>query len=213
MQSEKQDPISSFPRPQKSGCLGKLVLIFFILIAIGLVLTALGKFLVVADPLEHSDAVVILSGDTEGRMGEAVEIYKEELTHLFVLTETGQQLQGYDQKYIDYLVERAVEMGIPTGAIRVTEEHSQNTYDEAQAVLILLERYRVESAIIVTDPFHTRRTQLIFNEVFKESGIKVSVRPVRGHWYSASTWWLSLRGWEATIQEYIRLFSYWIGIR
>lgn len=190
------------------GILITIVVVFFI---VGVGFSAAGRFLVVSDPIEPANAVVILSGGTEGRLAEAAEIYKEELADLFVLTETGAGLKGYDQTYIQYLVERTLAMEIPAGAIRVTKEHSYNTEDEARAVLELLKAERAESAIVVTDPFHTRRARIIFRRVFAGSDIQVIIHPVSDHWYRPATWWMSLRGWQATLQEYARLLAMWSG--
>jgi len=191
---------------------GILAVLFIGLVTIELVFAGIAGYLIIADPLEKADAVVILSGGTESRMGEAATLYKEEYAKLFVLTETGAQLQGYDQTYIDYLIEQALDLEIPYGAIRVTAEHAYNTTDEARAVKDLLRREGSSSVIVVTDPYHTRRARLVFRDVFQDTDIKVIVRPVINTWYRSSTWWTTPQGWEITINEYVRLLAYWAGL-
>jgi uncharacterized SAM-binding protein YcdF (DUF218 family) len=66
---------------------------------------------------------------------------------------------------------------------------------------------------VVTDPYHTRRTQFIFDSVFAGSDIQVMIRPVRDHWYQSSTWFFSLNGWRVTITEYGKLCAAWLGIQ
>jgi uncharacterized SAM-binding protein YcdF (DUF218 family) len=69
------------------------------------------------------------------------------------------------------------------------------------------------SMIVVTDPYHSFRTRLIFREVFRGSGKSIRVRPSSGHWYRSTTWWLSAQGWEATLTEYIKLAGFLVGFR
>jgi uncharacterized SAM-binding protein YcdF (DUF218 family) len=69
------------------------------------------------------------------------------------------------------------------------------------------------SAMIITDPYHTFRTRLIFRQVFEGSEVDISVRPVREHWYRSNTWWASLEGWQVTILEYGKLAVHLVGIR
>lgn len=209
------NPVPSTRRQRSCGTsimigLGILLGLFF---TIEVFFTAVGGFLIIADPLERSDAVVVLSGGGRPRMEEAYKIYSEKYAKLFVLTETGAQLPGSNQQFIFQQKLDAMDLGVPIGAIRETEAHAEDTSDEAKAVLKLLQQERAESAIIVTDPFHTQRTRFIFNKVFEDSGIRVNVRPVRGHWYRSATWWTSPEGWRVTIQEYAALLAYWSGVR
>jgi len=111
------------------------------------------------------------------------------------------------------LVAEAVRLGIPTGAITITEQAATSTLDEARAVRDLMASRGLQSAIVVTDPFHTFRTRLIFREVFEGSGIKIAIKPVRGHWYRSRSWWLTRQGRTATLQEYAKLFAYFLGFK
>jgi uncharacterized SAM-binding protein YcdF (DUF218 family) len=66
--------------------------------------------------------------------------------------------------------------------------------------------------IVVTDPFHTQRTRMIFREVFDGSGRSVRVHPVPGHWYRSGTWFLSVAGWGNTLREYAKMTGYMLGL-
>jgi uncharacterized SAM-binding protein YcdF (DUF218 family) len=72
---------------------------------------------------------------------------------------------------------------------------------------------KLTSCIVVTDPFHTLRTRVIFNDVLGQAGIRVIVHSVPGHWYTSRTWWQSAEGIQVTFQEYIKLFAYLTGSR
>ena len=182
--------------------------------ALEFILTAIGGILIIADPLKKADAVVVLSGGSDlSRMQEAARLYKDKYADMFILTETGQELRNFNESASFYFQLQAMDMGVPSGAILITEQHASSTYEEAKAVRKLLEQRQFKSCIVVTDPFHTFRTRLIFREVFQDSGITVRVRPVRGHWYRSTTWWTTAEGRETTIQEYIKIFGYFLGVK
>ncbi len=174
---------------------------------------ALGGFLVFGDRLQRADAVILLSGGDEARLGEAVRIFQSGLASQFVITETGTIPDGGGPRASSLLAEQAVAAGVPWENIATTLGKSASTRDEAAAVRDFAERDGLKSIIVVTDPYHTRRTQYVFHAVFSGSGIRVMVRPVRAHWYQSATWFFSRRGWEVTVKEYLKLAATVMGIQ
>lgn len=195
------------------GCLlAGLVGIPIFLILLYFSLRALGGYLIVSDSLSRSEAIVVLSGGGNARLEEAGRLYKEELADKLILTETGDKVQGYNQDYSFYLKLKMLNMEIPPTAIFVTDEHARNTYDEAVAVLDLMKKHKYFSCIVITDPYHTRRTRMVFQRVFTGSDIDVRIWPVTTHWYRSSNWFLTPRGWLVTLTEYASLVAYRLGI-
>jgi uncharacterized SAM-binding protein YcdF (DUF218 family) len=190
--------------------------IFFIIILMlgGVLLTAMGGILIIADPLRTSDAVVVLSGGGDmSRMEEGAKIYLEKDAQWLILTETTPR-EG--EKVSDTTIlfkDTARNLGVPDSAILVTDQAAFSTLEEAQQVLKLANRNSFNSLIIVTDPFHTFRTRLIFHSVFQSTGIDIFVRPVRNHWYRSTNWWMTARGRQATISEYVKIFAYLFGLK
>jgi uncharacterized SAM-binding protein YcdF (DUF218 family) len=102
---------------------------------------------------------------------------------------------------------------VAESSILITHNKVSSTWDEAYGVLEMVkDRYR-DSVVVVTDPYHSRRTQMIFRRVFEDSGVTPIIRPVKGHWYKAGTWFLSREGWRVTILEYIKIASVVLDIR
>jgi uncharacterized SAM-binding protein YcdF (DUF218 family) len=177
-------------------------------------LFGLGAYLIVADPLKPSSALVILSGDL-GRMEETARLYKDDFGRWLIITETSQPSLNPEYETKTTMVKRleAIREGIPEDSILITKGKSSSTLDEANAVKSLLEGKNMTSAIIVTDPFHSRRTRTIFRDVLNGSGIDIIIRPVRNHWYRSDSWFYSKLGWITTVQEYGKYFAYLAGIR
>jgi uncharacterized SAM-binding protein YcdF (DUF218 family) len=171
-------------------------------------LDIMGAVLIVADPLKRADDIVILSGGGESRLHEAISLYEEKYADAIILTETGAILKGYSAEYSSDQRLLLVNAGIPSSAITITPKHSASTRDEAKDVRTLVENSGAHDLIVVTDPYHTLRARMIWNEVFQKSQINIIVRPVRNSWYKSTTWWLSTAGWENTLNEYIKLASY-----
>ena len=176
-----------------------------VLVILEILLWGIGGILVIADPLVESAAGAILSGGDATRLEEAATLYWDGYIDYLILTETGITDPELNTNYSSIVRMEAIEMGVPSTAILITSIEVENTADEARAVLEISRKNGFSSLIIITDPFHTLRTRLIFNKYFKDSGISINVRPARDHWYQSDTWWLTSRGRKATINEYLRL--------
>ena len=192
---------------KKSGCgcgLAMLILLVVVVLTSPLILRGIGALLIYADPLKEADSVVALSGDTGDRVAEAARLYQKQYASYLFTTYT-------DEPARDALIRAAVIEGIPADRVIVTEMQVSNTVDEARAIKALAKERAQDSLIIITDPFHTLRTRIIFRNVFRGSGIDVQVRPVGGHWYRSTTWWRTAEGRRYTLEEYLKILLYFFG--
>jgi len=189
----------------RTGCFVLLIVLPCLAV---LLLTAMGGLLVVADPLKRADAIVILSGGQVNRIQEAIQLYEEKYADTVILTETGAVIKSYNTQYSKEQRLILLDAGIPPTAILITPRKAASTLDEANDVKALIADKNIHDLIIVTDPYHTFRTRLIWKEVFSGSGINLIVRPARGSWYRSTTWFLSAKGWEYTLNEYAKLIGF-----
>lgn len=192
-------------RLRRVSCLAVLLLLPVLAIFL---LSVMGAVLVIADPLEKADAIVMLSGGGEERIRETIRLYQEEYAQIIILTETGAVLKGYNAEFSKEQRLIFIDAEIPATSIWITPHHAASTRDEAKDVRALVNNRNVRALIVVTDPYHTLRTRMIWNEVFADNGIKIIVRPTRDSWYRSTTWWLSPEGWRNTLNEYVKLASY-----
>jgi uncharacterized SAM-binding protein YcdF (DUF218 family) len=194
------------------GGIGLLVLLVVLVFGTYLVLRGAGAYLIYADELEPVKAIVVLSGGTESRMTEALNLYKEGYADLIVLTETGEQAEGFEYLNSFDMRIQLMNNGVPGGNILITDLSVNTTLDEAVAVRDLMKKRQFDSAIVVTDPYHTRRTYWIFSEVFADEDVKIIIRPVRSSWFNSRKWFTSLKGWQFTLLEYSKLISTKLGV-
>jgi uncharacterized SAM-binding protein YcdF (DUF218 family) len=181
----------------------------------GLLLAGLylsGEFLVHADPLERAGVVVLLSGGGTERMDEAARLMRERYAELLLLTDTSREMPD-GMLEAQYMRLEAVNKGVSPEQIGLTEPTVQSTRDEANKVREFMQMHQISDCIVVTDPYHTRRTRMIFRDAMQDTDIAVRVVPSVGHWYHAGSWFLSGDGWQTTISEYVKLAYYVISKR
>ena len=104
------------------GTIGIIVVLIFIGVFGYLVLRGAGAFLIIADDLELSDAIVILGGGGEGRMNEALEIYRDKYARIIILTETGERAGDFDYLQSFDLQIQLLSNGVPGGNILITDD-------------------------------------------------------------------------------------------
>jgi uncharacterized SAM-binding protein YcdF (DUF218 family) len=202
-----------FPSKLFAGCGWIAVGIPLVLLVIYIVLWGMGGVLIIADRLQPADAIVVLSGGSNERIKYAANLYRDGLGEYLILTETGISYPGNPKVATQYARELAIDQGIPEEYILAPETVVDSTVDEAQIVRSTAESSDFSRLIVVTDPYHTFRTRLIFQSVFRDSGIKIMVHPASGHWYDSSTWFLSRSGWNTTMLEYIKIIGFIFGLR
>jgi len=176
-----------------------------------LVWVLMGNYLIASDKLERVDAIVILSGAENDRIPEAARLYLEGYSDTVILTDTGwsvfpdleKETIGIDPNVIK--TTELTEMGVPISNIILPETIVNSTAGEAEAVLDTMQRQGMESAVIVTDPYHTRRAKIIFENIFEGTGIQLFSHPVAGHWFKPFSWWLHPQGWKFAILEYLKI--------
>lgn len=187
-----------------SGCsilLVALAIIVLTPIVVYLSLVAVGAILIVADPIEPVKAVVILSGDAGDRLNMAVELLDRGYVQNLVITNT-------DRTANRRLEREARAKGFERDRIFITDLEVDSTLDEAQAVLQLAQDQGWSDLMVVTDPYHSFRTRLIFRRELRGSGVSIYVRPVVGHWFQATTWFTQREGWNVVFLEIVKLMNY-----
>ena len=179
----------------------------------------LGAWLVVEDPLQKADAVIVLGGTMYERPMEAVELYKEGWAariYLFrQVADWGEQaLVERNFPYtreVDLQIEVMGRLGVPPEAIG-TLDQANSTADEAADVLALVTREQFSRVIIVTSKQHTRRARLVMNRKMNPAGVSIVVRPSRYDRSDVDRWWANRSTLRFTLFEMQRLLGYWVGV-
>ena len=182
-------------------------------------LSKLGSFLVVEDPLDHADAIVVLGGTMYERQMEAVDLFKEGWApKIYVLREIADfgeaELIARGISYtrsVDIQIDTMRRLGVPADRILILDA-ADSTAEEAQIVRGLATREKLTRLIIVTSKQHTRRSRLVMNRRLRPEGVTVIVRASRYDRTDAGAWWRNRSTLRFTLFESQRLLGYWLGI-
>src|SRR6202162_3242823 len=151
------------------------------------ILRLAGESWVVEDPLQQSDALLLLSDDNffADRATRASELYLQKLAPVVVAS--GRRLRP--SAVIAELREHdLIERGVPKERIIRFPHDADNTREEAQALRALAVEKSWHSVIVVTSNYHTRRARYIFQRVFPES-VTVRVASARDGEFDPEHWW------------------------
>jgi uncharacterized SAM-binding protein YcdF (DUF218 family) len=181
-------------------------------------LSRLGAFLVVSDPLQPADAIVVLGGTMYERQLEAVDLYKAGLAPRICLF---REIADYGERElmargipflraVDVQIDAMEKLGVPRSAITILAE-AGSTADEAAHVRDLVQRDHLSTLIIVTSKQHTRRARLVMRRRLASTGVTVMVRPSSYDRAEVEHWWRERATLRFTLFESQRLLAYWIG--
>jgi uncharacterized SAM-binding protein YcdF (DUF218 family) len=179
-------------------------------------LPALGLFLTVADPLEPSDAIVVLEGGTPAREVEAAALFHRGYAPRVVLAlardplpEVARRLAGEPPPQ-----ERAarvlVHAGVPALAIVRLTSVVENSDQELAADFAFARRQGFRRVILVTSPYHTRRVRIIWRSRYGRA-IIASVYPTSYERWDPARWWRSRRYLESTVHEVFGIANFYLG--
>ena len=162
------------------------------------VLSWLGSLMIVVDPIQASDAILILDGSYFGeREIVATDLYKDGYAPRVVVT------LGYEPQSSEILRQRRVrpaspkefkllllsELGVPDDSIVVLEEGIESTFDEAKLVADWVDDASIGSLILVTTRFHSARALYIFERVFGDRNVRLTMYPTSVDYFNPETWW------------------------
>ncbi len=177
-----------------------------------------GSWLVREDPLEKSQAILVLSGGLPDRALAAAEIYRGGYAKEVWLTQPlqpGAAMEGLRLPYAgeeEYSRMVLIEKGVPPGDIRILKPRILNTADELRVVADALDQQRGASVIVVTSKAHTRRVRTLWEKVSRGHGSgRILVRAAPDD-FDASHWWRSTPDALSVVREYLGLLNAWAGL-
>ena len=95
--------------------------------------------------------------------------------------------------------------GLPRDALVIPPKPSRSTYEDALSLRQLILQKKVVSVLVVTSPYHCRRTRLILNRVLFGLGVRITVTPSVSLFMDPDHWWRSPQGWITAGAEFPKL--------
>jgi uncharacterized SAM-binding protein YcdF (DUF218 family) len=196
----------NFHHPRRGGILSSLVSLLFLMVFLAALYAArrpllrfAGESWVVEDPLEQSDAILILGDDNffADRATRASELFRQKLAPIVVAS--GRRLRP-SAGLAELMDHDLVERGVPKDRIIRFPHDADNTREEAEALRTLVVERNWHSVTVVTSNYHTRRARYICQHVFPPS-VKVSVASARDGSFEVEHWWENRKSFKAFTHE------------
>lgn len=166
----------------------------------------IGWYLSPQDPIEKADVIVAVSGgDNNARIKKAVELYKEGWAP--VILYSGAAAEG-DVSNAAAMRNISVKMGVPKDDILI-EEKSVDTAQNAEYSAMIIKEKGYRSMMLVTSPYHQRRTMELFRSELG-SDFKIINRSAVDEDWRKKGWWRDEEGRILTAGELAKIFINYI---
>lgn len=143
-----------------------------------------------------ADAIVAVSGgDTPARVAEAVSLYRAGWAQKLLLS--GAALDTAGPSNAEAMRRQAISAGVPESAILLDPYAFDTAANASHASQLLKGQTRI---IVVTSPYHQRRTSLEFQRAFGEQ-VTIMSHPTPSDKDWGPLWWTTLTGWSLAISE------------
>ncbi len=161
--------------------------VFLLLVILGgrYLLPAMASFLLVKDDLKLADVIVVLGGDDDRRVKQAVALYQQGFSKFLIMSGTD---RDHSMRMVNEMKSAALNAGVPADKI-LLEPQSQHTYQHPVFVKPIMLAHGFKSAIIVSSPYHMRRVAMLFDREFRGTGIKLIYYPSRDSYFTPDNWW------------------------
>lgn len=137
-----------------------------------------GTALVVARPIADPELIVSLASHEWERLPETARWAARYPQALVVLTQP-QSVTIYNCHDCANRVHRLALLGVPEERIVTLVLNGPGTHGEAVAVRAYAEQQGVQRVLVVTSPYHTRRSLAVFRKVFAPLPVAIGVAPAR----------------------------------
>jgi len=180
-------------------------LVFSILVAV-FIFVKVPSWLVVEGDAQKADIAVVLGGGGGSRLRAGISLYDAGLVDQLLLVDRSKR----DWLYIE---NKLCSECKTEGKDVVYLEGSRNTLTDASLVHEYTRSHNIDSLLVVTDPYHTRRALLIFGSQFKGSGVEVSVMSSGDYVKNVKpdeNWWLDERTSRVIWDEASKIAAFYL---
>jgi uncharacterized SAM-binding protein YcdF (DUF218 family) len=164
------------------------------------------RYLVIDQP-EHSDAILVLAGETDRRPIRALELYAQGFAPL-VIVDVPDNARIYNRTQLQIAQDWANSLS-QRDSIRLCPTFGLSTRDESHDARACLDQAGVRSVLLVTSDYHTRRALTIFRRELPQHTF--SVAAARDSTQFGEHWWLHRQWAKVNLDEWLRL-TWWKAV-
>jgi uncharacterized SAM-binding protein YcdF (DUF218 family) len=179
-----------------------------------------GRYLVYEDPLETSDAIVILAGARVERWLEGVDLYRAGWAPRLVISpgrmeDAEVQIRSMGIRFpsdAELARDAVMQMKVPESAVETLPGSLDNTAQEAAAVHQLAAVRHWSRVIVVTSKYHTRRARFAFVRELAGTNVQILIRASRYDTAKPDRWWTDRADYRYVASELEKLIAYKLGL-
>jgi len=164
--------------------------------------------LVVDEPREHADALLLLGDDNfyADRATHAAELFRHGVAPVIVAS--GRRLRP-SAGIVELEEHDLIERGVPREKILRFPHDGESTQEEAAALAQFSLQHHFRTVVLITSNYHTRRARYIFEKEFPRR-IVVSVASARDGDFDPEHWWEHRQSQELFVREWVGLLvAHW----
>ncbi len=180
--------------------------------------SALGRWLVVEDPLQPASAVVVFGGHLPFRAMEAAKVYHAGwVSEVWItqppihaeekmLTQLGVEIvpeHEYSRQVLEHL-------GVPEHSIRLLSGEVIDTAEEVRRIADEMRQNGSHQVILITSKSHTRRVRVLWHKL-AGARQQAIVRYTSDDPFDAARWWGNTQDAMAVSREVFGLLNAWAG--
>ncbi|WLR52852.1 YdcF family protein [Bacillus tianshenii] len=175
-------------------------------------LIKVAKNLIVEDAKDLKAEAIVVYGGGEGpeRLKQAVHLYNKGAAPYIILSGGSASGKNVDKTpWAERMKEIALRVGVPSRAI-ILDNEAGSTYENAINVIGILQKEKLSSVILVTSPYHMKRSLWVSNEVEKDMDYDVEWKPSSStiDTFKLDAWWKNEKMKQLVIDEYIKSAGY-----
>lgn len=185
------------------------VLLLVIIFTHNLWLRAIADLLVINDKLVKTDVIVVIDSGNGPAYNHGVKLYKLGYGKKIILVGGIINLPGISTTS-SYLTMQWVinSMKVPKDDVMI-EERPMDIYESAEYIKEDMIKWNIKSAVIVSLPYHTRRTSMTFKKVFDNiDDISLVFSPADDEQFNSYKWWTRENESIVVITECCKMILY-----
>ena len=205
------------PNRRPRGRKWRRLFVAFLLLGLLWLISWVGALaLIVSVPLDRVDAIVMLSGSSSlaERTQHASKLYLQRRSQKILLTTDNHQggwseAEQRNPYFHEIARNELVRLGVPKENIEIVGPAVTSTWEEGLAIGDYVSTHQLNSVLIVTSSYHSRRALWTFRTLLPQN-TRIGIDPVPTGIQTPDpeTWWLKRRGWQLVFIEYLKLIYY-----
>jgi uncharacterized SAM-binding protein YcdF (DUF218 family) len=170
---------------------------------------AAGQALIVSAAVERPDIILSLASHEWERLPAAASLARTHPGARVVLS-VPLSVNQWNCHRCNERVPWLVRLGVARDRIDFLPRRVYRTLDEAVAARAYMRQHGLTRLLVVTSPYHTRRTWLTFRKVFDGAGMQIGVFPaVHTSAARPGRWWMYTYDRQYVPYEWAAILFYW----